>query len=130
MRLVLDTSVVVDLLLKNDPSYQQIRHYVQSAEWLLAPHLMDVESAQVLRKLVLRGDISVQRAEAAIADLQDLPIERYPHAEFMARVFELRNNLTAYDALYLAIAEAADAVLLTRDAAFAGISGASVIVLD
>jgi predicted nucleic acid-binding protein len=126
MMLVLDASVVIDLLLRREPFYDRIKAYIRLTDWLAAPHLLDAEVAQVLRRFVLRRDITEQTAEEAIKDLQDFPIERYPHTALLPRVFSLRNGLTAYDALYLALAEALDAGLLTRDTAFEDISDTNV----
>ena len=128
MMFVLVASVVVDLLLQREPFYSRIKMLIRSADWLVAPHLMDIEVVQVLRRFVLRGELSSQRAEEAVRDLQDLPIERYPHTAFLLRVFSLRNNLTAYDALYLVLAEILQATLLTRDTAFAEVSGSGITV--
>jgi predicted nucleic acid-binding protein len=76
--------------------------------------------AQVLRRYAAKGDIDHQRGRAA---LTDLPLQRYPHDVFMLRVWELRSNLTAYDAVYVALAEALDAVLVTRDQRLAATAG-------
>lgn len=81
---------------------------------LHAPHLLDVEVAQVLRRYSVSGEIDGDRGRMALLDLADLPVERYPHGFLLRRVWELRNNLTAYDAIYVALAEALDAPLLTR----------------
>ena len=80
-----------------------------------APHLLDVEVTQVLRRHAAQGAIAASRAEEALQDLLDLRLRRYPHRFFLRRVWELRDNLTAYDALYVALAEALDATLLTCD---------------
>jgi predicted nucleic acid-binding protein len=77
---------------------------------------MDVEVTQVLRRFVARGEIEPERARQALEDLADLPLQRYAHDVLLPRVWELRQNLTAYDAVYVALAEVLDAPLLTRDA--------------
>jgi predicted nucleic acid-binding protein len=128
MILVLDASVMIDLLLAWEPFYGQIKARIRLADWLAAPHLLDIEVTQVLRRFVLRREIKSQRAEDAIKDLQDFPIKRYPHTALLPRVFSLRNRLTAYDALYLALAKALDAELLTRDTAFGEISDSHVAI--
>lgn len=89
-------------------------------ETLHAPHLLDVEVAQVLRRYALSGEIDGSRGRAALDDLAGLPLTRYPHEPLMSRVWALRGNLTAYDAVYVALAEALDAPLLTRDQRLAG----------
>lgn len=84
--------------------------------------------AQVLRRYVLTGDLSVARGVEAIEALRDLPLTRYPHSALVPRVWALRHHLTAYDAAYLALAEALDAVLVTRDAGLASVARASATV--
>jgi predicted nucleic acid-binding protein len=83
---------------------------------LHAAHLLDVEVAQVARRYAANGAIEPERGRTALVDLADFPIRRYPH-EFLllSRVWQLRNNLRTYDAVYDALAEALDAPLLTRD---------------
>jgi predicted nucleic acid-binding protein len=92
-------------------------------ETLHAPHLLDVEVAQVVRRYTINGDIDVERGRSALADLIELPLRRYPHDFLLPRVWNLRANLTAYDAVYVALAEALDAPLLTRDRRLAGSAG-------
>jgi predicted nucleic acid-binding protein len=91
------------------------RLFRQPQETLHAPHLLDVEVAQVLRRYVAAAEITSERGREALADLTDFPIRRYPHDLLLARVWDLRNNFTAYDAVYVALAEALEAPLLTRD---------------
>jgi predicted nucleic acid-binding protein len=90
-------------------------------ETLHAPHLIDLEVAQVLRRYALAGDVDAGRGREALEDLADLPISRYPHGLFVSRIWELRRNVTAYDAAYVALAEALAAPLVTRDAALASV---------
>lgn len=99
------------------------RRLFGAREVLYAPHLLDVEVAQVLRRYAARGEIDRERGRAALADLADFPLYRYPHDFLLPRVWELRNNLTAYDAVYVALAEALDATLLTRDRRLAAAAG-------
>ncbi len=82
---------------------------------LAAPHLMPVEAANILRRAVLSGQISADSAALAHADLLALRIELFPYSPFAARVWELRGNLTSYDAWYVAVAEALGAKLATLD---------------
>ena len=88
-------------------------------ETLHAPHLLDLEIAQVLRRYVRAACISADRGREALSDFLDLPLTRYPHFVLLTRVWQMRHNLTAYDAAYLALAEALDAPLITRDRALA-----------
>jgi predicted nucleic acid-binding protein len=86
-------------------------------ETLHAPHLIDLEVAQVLRRYVRSGVISPERGAEALTDLFDFPLTRYPHFVLLPRIWQMRHALTAYDAAYLALAEALDAPLATRDRA-------------
>jgi predicted nucleic acid-binding protein len=90
---------------------------------LHARHLLDVEVAQVFRRHVAQGAITASRAEEALQDLLDLRLLRYPHGLLLPRAWELRDNLTAYDAVYVALAEALDATLLTCDRKLASAPG-------
>ena len=92
---------------------------------LHAPHLIDVEVAQTLRRYATTGEIDPERCRAALADLTDFPMSRYPHDFLLPRVWDLRHNLTAHDAVYVALAEALDAALLTRDRWLAAAPGHS-----
>ncbi len=94
-----------------------------SGETLHAPHLLDLEIAQVLRRYALGGGLTAGRVREALDDLADLRITRYPHDLFLPRVWELRHTVTAYDAVYLALAENLDATLVTRDRALARARG-------
>jgi predicted nucleic acid-binding protein len=85
------------------------------SESLHAPHLIDLEVAQVLRRNVAAGVIAAARGTEALRDLCDLSLVRYPHEMLLDRIWELRDNLTAYDAAYVALAEALDAGLVTCD---------------
>lgn len=93
------------------------------SEALHAPHLLDLEVAQVLRRLLRAGEITAGRGQEALEDLADLRLTRHPHRPFLARIWELRHNVTAYDAAYIALAEALGAPLLTCDAPLAGSTG-------
>jgi predicted nucleic acid-binding protein len=92
-------------------------------ETLHTPHLLDVEVAQVLRRYTRTGELDAARGLQALEDLVDFPLTRYPHDLFLLRIWELRQNVTAYDAAYVALAEALGALLLTRDAALASAPG-------
>lgn len=127
--IVLDASAAVDLLLGTKPHSEAVAEHLIAHEGdIHAPHLLDAEVAQVLRRYVLAGDMAPKRAVLALSRLADLGIERYPHAPFLHRAFALRNNATIYDGLYLALAEALGAPLITRDAAMRSIPGCDAAV--
>ena len=121
--IVIDTSALIEVLLNTPASAKVTDRLFGRADTLHAPHLLDLEVAQVLRRYTLAGEMSVERSEQALEDLADLPLNRYPHDIFLGRIWSLRRNLTAYDAAYLALAEALDAPLITRDAALARVPG-------
>ena len=121
--IVLDASAAVDWLLQTSAGRQIEKRIFSRAESLHAPHLLDLEVAQVLRRLAREGAVSVRRAEEAIRDLLDLRVTRYPHFLLLPRIWQLRHNLSAYDAAYIALAEELGATLLTRDARLASASG-------
>jgi len=102
---------------------RQVRERVVG-ERLAAPELIDVEVVSAFRRLCSAGALSAERAEAAIADLHALPIQRVSHRPLLARCWELRENLTVYDAVYIALAERLDATLLTADRRLANAPGA------
>ena len=113
--IVLDASAVIEMLLQT-PTGGRIEARISSRpESLHAPHLIDLEAAQVLRRFVVAGAIAPARGEEAVEDLRDLSLVRYPHHMLLERVWQLRDNLTAYDAAYVALAEALDAPLVTCD---------------
>lgn len=108
--------MVIDLLLGVVPQADEIQSLVlRHAPALAVPHLLDVEVAQALRRLVAGGALPASEARDALGDLRDLPLQRYPHLSLVPRAFELRANVTAYDGVYLALAEGLDADLFTRD---------------
>jgi predicted nucleic acid-binding protein len=113
--IVLDASAAVELLLGTDEGALVADRIDDPAETIQVPHLLSVEVAQVLRRLVAAGDIRPNRAVDALDDLADLDAGRFPHEPFLVRMFALRANLTAYDAAYVALAEALDAPLVTFD---------------
>ena len=121
--IVIDASALVEVLLNTPASAKVTERLFGRNDTLHAPHLLDLEVAQVLRRYALSGEMSDERSEQALEDLADLPLNRYPHDIFLRRIWSLRRNLTAYDAAYLALAEALDAPLVTRDAALARVPG-------
>lgn len=126
--IVLDASAAVDWLLQTSAGRQIEKRIFARNDSLHAPHLLDLEVAQGLRRLVREGMISAQRAEEAIQDLADLRLTRYPHFVFLSRIWQLRNNLSAYDAGYVALAENLGATLITRDARLASASSRTIAV--
>jgi predicted nucleic acid-binding protein len=121
--IVVDASALIEVLL-NTPSGSRItQRLFEGQETLHAPCLLDIEVVQVLRRYALAGELNATRGLQAIEDLSDFPLTRYPHDLFLPRIWELRHNVTAYDAAYIALAEALDAPLLTRDARLASAAG-------
>lgn len=113
--LVLDASVVAEYLIGSSRGAAARASMREQAGRLHVPHLAIVETASVLRAWVRRGTVSEPRAAAALADLNALPARRWPAEPLLPRMWELRDNVTSYDACYLALAEALDAALLTCD---------------
>ena len=113
--IVLDASAAVDWLLQTPAGRQIDRRIFARNESLHAPHLLDLEVAQVLRRLVREGMISSPRADHAVEDLLDLRVTRYPHFLLLPRIWQLRLNLSAYDAAYVALAEKLPGTLISRD---------------
>lgn len=113
--IVVDASAVLETLLRTPAAAAVDRQLFAGRQTLHAPHLLDVEVAQVLRRYAAAGQIDDERGRDALSDLADFPLRRYAHDFLLPRVWELRSNLTAYDAVYVALAEALDASLLTRD---------------
>lgn len=119
--IVVDASAVLEVLLQTSMASNVSRRIFRAGETLHAPHLLDVEVAQVLRRYARAGVISANRGAEALTDLADLPLNCYPHFVLLPRIWQFRHNVTAYDAAYLALAEALDAPLLTRDRALASV---------
>jgi predicted nucleic acid-binding protein len=117
--IVLDASAAIDWLLQTAAGQRIEARIYARAESLHAPHLLDLEVVQVLRRLVREAAVSAQRADQALRDLLDLRVSRYPHFVFLPKVWQLRHNLSAYDAVYAALAQKIDATLITRDARLA-----------
>ncbi|MFI4948359.1 MAG: type II toxin-antitoxin system VapC family toxin [Alphaproteobacteria bacterium] len=121
--IVVDASALVEMLLRMPAADQIERRLFDTGEALHAPHLLDIEITQVVRRFASRGDIGDEAGRAALADLAAFGIERHSHDVFLPRVWELRHNLTAYDAVYVALAETLPAPLLTRDRRLASAGG-------
>ena len=126
--IVLDTSAAIDWLLQT-PAGQHIEQRIyRRNETLHTVHLLDVEFAQVLRRLVREGKLTSTRAEEAIEDLVALRMARYAAGLILKRIWRHRQNLSAYDAAYVALAEELKAPLITRDQRIAAAPGHSVAV--
>lgn len=121
--IVLDASAAVEWLLQTPRGEFVGGRILSAGESLHAPHLLDAEVAQVLRRYVAMHALAADRADEALQDLLDIHLRRYPHTILLRRVWELRGNLTAYDALYVGLAEALNATLITCDAKLAAAPG-------
>ena len=121
--IVLDASAAVDWLVQTAAASHIESLIFSRNQSLHAPELLDLEVAQVVRRLVREGRLSASRAEQAIQDLLDMRITRYPHLVLLPRIWQLRHNLSAYDAAYIVLAEKLGATLLTRDARLASTPG-------
>lgn len=126
--IVLDASAVIEWLLQTPTGARVEQRIFSAVPNLHAPHLLDIEVAQVLRRYVAARQLAAARAEEALQDLLDLQLIRYPHDPLLWRVWDLRHTVTAYDAVYLALAEALDAPLVTCDRKLAAASGHSAVV--
>jgi predicted nucleic acid-binding protein len=113
--MVLDASAAIELLLRTSSGRRVQARIFSPSESLHAPHLIDLEVAQALRRSVASGTITSARGEQALEDLRDLSLERYAHEILLERIWQLRHNLTAYDAAYVALAERLAAPVLTCD---------------
>ena len=112
--IVVDASVVAAALIDEDAVGDRLRARLAD-ERLTAPAVIDIEVASTWRGIARAGRLSARRAEVAVADLAAFPLERAPHGPLMPRIWDLRDNLSAYDASYVALAESLDTVLLTGD---------------
>jgi len=119
--IVLDASALLEWLLQT-PAGERVRQRI-AGESLHAPHLLDLEVAQVLRRFSAAGLVSSRRAEESLEALQEVPLLRHAHTPLLPRIWSLRAHLSAYDAAYVALAEALDAPLLTRDARISAATG-------
>jgi predicted nucleic acid-binding protein len=116
--IVVDASAITELLLQTALGTRVEQRLYQEDDDLHAPHLLDVEVLSALRRLVHLGEVLPERAEEAIQDLGVLRVVRHGHRDLATRAWELRHNFTVYDAMYLALAEALDATVVTCDAPF------------
>jgi predicted nucleic acid-binding protein len=121
--IVVDASALLEFLLQTPLGTRVEVRLFRDGDELHAPCLVDVEVVQGLRRLVRAGEVSAERAAEAIADLIDLDLHRHPHIDLLTRAWKFRENVTAYDAIYVALAEALDARLVTCDARLAHAPG-------
>ena len=121
--IVVDASALLEVLLRTSRARAVEERLFSPGETLHVPHLLDVEVAQVIRRYAAHGEIDSARGGEALDDLASFPLRRYPHDLLLRRIWELRNNLTAYDAVYVALAEVLEAPLLTRDRRLATAAG-------
>ncbi len=126
--IVVDASALLEVLLQTPAAGVVSNRIFRRGEALAAPHLIDLEVAQVLRRYNLMGELDDQRGREALEDLADMPLSRFSHPDLLPRIWELRHNVTAYDAAYLALAEVIGVPLVTRDARLAGAVGHEVNV--
>ena len=117
--IVVDASAVLELLLRTEKGVKVQERVLDSEESLHAPHLIDIEVTQTLRRLVSLKEITAARGKQALEDHIALNIKRAEHKDLLDRVWSLRDSITAYDAAYVALAEILDAPLITCDAKLA-----------
>lgn len=126
--IVIDASVLANVVGDDGSDGQRARAEFRTAGDVAAPDLVDVETVSVLRKRWLAGTVTDERFAAAVDDLTQLELERYPTLRFMRRAFELRSNVTAYDSAYVALAEELGCDLLTADQHLASATGPRCII--
>ncbi len=120
--IVVDASIIVTALADDGTDGDRVRSRLRG-ERLIAPHLIDIEVTSAWRRLAGSGDLDDRRVTLAINDLGSLRLERSPHGGLLARCWELRHSITVYDAVYVALAEVLEVVLLTADRKLANASG-------
>lgn len=121
--IVVDASAMVELLLQTDLGARVEVRLFGGSEDLHAPHLIDLEVVQAMRRFTQSGDLDPSRAQQALEDLADIDVHRHAHGDLMERIWALRANFTAYDAAYIALAEALAAPLVTCDRPLASAPG-------
>jgi predicted nucleic acid-binding protein len=117
--IVVDASAVLELLLRTEKGVRVQERMLDSGESLHAPHLIDIEVSQTLRRLVILKEITAARAKQALEDHVALHIKRAEHKDLLEPVWSLRDSITAYDAAYVVLAEMLDCPLITCDAKLA-----------
>ena len=126
--IVIDASALTEVLLQTRAAPKVSERLFRRGETLAAPHLIDVEIAQVLRRYEAGGQLDESRAREALADMADMPLTRYPHVVLLQRIWELRHYMTAYDAAYVTLAEALEVPLVTRDSGLARAPGHHAVI--
>ena len=121
--MVLDASAAIELLLNTASGGRLAARLADEAEIVHVPHLVDLEIAQVLRRYVLGGALDERSGATALQRWRDFDAERYPHEPLLDRIWQLRANVSAYDAVYVALAEALSDVLVTGDHRLARVPG-------
>lgn len=121
--IVVDASALLEFLLQTPLGAKVEARLFRDQDEVHLPHLADVEVTQGLRRLVRAREVSPDRAAEAMTDLADLDLHRHPHLDLLTRAWKLRENVTAYDAMYVALAEALDARIITCDAPLAKTPG-------
>jgi predicted nucleic acid-binding protein len=121
--IVLDASVLANVVADDGSDGDQARAALVDADRASIPDFADVETVAVMRKRWLAGDLTEERLAGALEDLRDLELDRYPALPLLQRACELKANVTVYDGIYVALAEALDCALLTADARLASASG-------
>ena len=126
--IVVDASALLEFLLQTSLGTRIEERLFRTGDELHVPHLVDVEIVQGLRRLVRTGEVSADRADEAIADLTDLDLHRHAHLDLLGRAWKLRDHVSAYDAMYVALAEAIDAPLITCDGPLANAAGRRALI--
>ena len=121
--IVVDASAMLEFLLQTPLGARVEARLFRDGEEFHSPHLMDVEVTQGLRRLVRGGEVTAARAAEALADLADLDLHRHAHLDLLPRAWRMRENVTIYDAMYVVLAEALDATVVTCDAPLARAPG-------
>ena len=127
--IVLDASVVVEILLNSPITERLHQALLEQDQPILVPHLLDLEVASALRGLASAHRLDAYHVKQILQALADLPAERYSHTPLLERIWELRHNFSAYDAAYIALAEATDSVLYTTDLKLSRGHRAQVVVI-
>jgi predicted nucleic acid-binding protein len=126
--IVVDASVLIEVLLRTAAAPDIERRLLDAGASLCAPQVLDLEVAQALRRYCASGDVNASRGQEALDDLIDLPIARYGHVSLLPRIWSLRQDMTTYDAAYVALAETLDVPLVTRDRHLAAAPGHAAII--